>query len=172
MKSLQMSKIDVGFCKQVDYQGKSFRGFQEGTCGLDKGVSVQFHLINNSNKTIKYATFYLLPFNAVGDKISCRNTGKTVALCDFTGPLDPGSKRPVIFEDVWYNNHISKVLVAKVSITYMDGTSIEIRHSDIDFSLASPEDEWKPLESLNALCCIIGIISLFILWGLYLMDLF
>ena len=41
------------------------------------GVSPTVCFRNNSNKTIKYVTFTLVPLNAVGDRTSCTISGRS-----------------------------------------------------------------------------------------------
>ena len=44
---------------------------------------------NNSNKTIKYVTFTLVPLNAVGDRTSCTISGRSAVTAQVVGPIAP-----------------------------------------------------------------------------------
>lgn len=90
---------------------------------------------NTSNKTVKYATFYWYPYNAVGDVMHCRTrtarrgraAGGTV-----TGPIKPGQTDGYgsRWECLWYNSTIKKAYLYEIELEYMDGTSKTIdRHS-------------------------------------------
>lgn len=43
---------------------------------------------NNSGKDIKYVTFTAVPYNAVGDKMSCSISNKSTVLLELTGPIE------------------------------------------------------------------------------------
>ena len=53
------------------------------------GVSPTICFRNNSNKTIKYVTFTIVPFNAVGDRASCTITGRSAVSTRVVGPIAP-----------------------------------------------------------------------------------
>lgn len=55
------------------------------------GISIGINYCNNSAKTIKYITWYVTPYNAVGDSVRCTVTGQSQATCKTTGPIDPMS---------------------------------------------------------------------------------
>ena len=66
---------------------------------------------NDSGKTIKYITFYVVPYNAVGDIVSCRITHDTYAALKATGPFAtyPDQDKPfnyfyteILTESVWH----------------------------------------------------------------------
>lgn len=75
------------------------------------------------DKTIKYITFNVVPYNAVGDVQASRIDGKTSARLLETGPIKPGD---VYHEDgwepVWYNSTIRCIEIRRIDIEYMDGT--------------------------------------------------
>lgn len=99
------------------------------------GVSVRFSFKNLTGKTIKYASFWFIPFNAVNDACSCSITGKSRNGVKYTGPLAPdGVHNGALFENAWYNNSINSVRLTSVYIEYMDGTNETLAGADIDFS--------------------------------------
>ena len=53
------------------------------------GVSPTVCFRNNSNKTIKYVTFTLVPLNAVGDRTSCTISGRSTVTAQVVGPIAP-----------------------------------------------------------------------------------
>lgn len=55
------------------------------------GVTPTICFRNNSNKTIKYVTFTLVPFNAVGDRVSCTIRGYSSVEARLVGPIAPTS---------------------------------------------------------------------------------
>lgn len=83
------------------------------------GVSIQILWRNESNKDIKYLTFSVTPYNAVGDKVSSSIGGKTTVNCKITGPLPTSS------------------------------TQIDIRHLDNCFYYYSPVDSWEYVSPYN-----------------------
>ena len=103
------------------------------------GVSVLWSFKNNTDKTIKYANFYFIPYNAVNDAVECRIKRKSENGVRFTGPLSPGGYRTDnVFSQAWYNNSIASAKLSYVHIEYMDGVVEKVFSSDIDFSV--PED--------------------------------
>ena len=77
------------------------------------------NISNLSDKTIKYATFYILPFNPVGDVIVSEIGGKSLAALTLTGPLDPGELTMTGWENVWYNPTFSCFEISKIEIEYL-----------------------------------------------------
>lgn len=53
------------------------------------GVTVEIYYCNNSNKTIKYITWYMTPYNAVGDAVRCSVRGYSQVSGKTTGPIEP-----------------------------------------------------------------------------------
>ena len=99
------------------------------------GVSVRLWFTNNTEKTIKYATFMVTPLNAVDDVVSCDVSGKTEVSLKFTGPLKPKLMyRNASWGQVWYNHSITAAFMSSVYLEYMDGTSEKLSADDIDCS--------------------------------------
>ncbi|NLX93020.1 MAG: hypothetical protein GXZ02_03995, partial [Clostridiales bacterium] len=96
------------------------------------GVDVGFAIKNLSEKTIKYAIIYCVPYNSVGDRVACSITGKVEDGVKYTGPLAQNQTAyNKVWSNAWYNYSISTVRLSKVEILYMDGTSETIQGSQI-----------------------------------------
>lgn len=95
-------------------------------------VDVGFTMKNLSEKTIKYALIYCVPYNSVGDRVACSITGKVEDGVKYTGPLAQNDTAyGILWSNAWYNYSISTVRLSKVEILYMDGTSETIQGSQI-----------------------------------------
>lgn len=57
---------------------------------------------NDSGKTIKYIYFRAVPYNAVGDSVSCRISGDTYARLKATGPYEPFNSNAIGFSAYFY----------------------------------------------------------------------
>ena len=100
------------------------------------GYSVRWDFKNTTGKTIKYATFWFTPFNAVNDEVMCSVKRKSTDGVRYTGPLADGQIHTGSYwENAWYNNTINTVRMIKVYVEYMDGTNESIYPSDISFSV-------------------------------------
>ncbi len=97
------------------------------------GVSVSFDFQNTSaTKTIKYASFFFIPYNAVNDAVSCSISGKSEAGVKCTGPVEPNQiRRRRLWENAWYDYSITSVRLSKVYIEYMDGTDEVVPGSQV-----------------------------------------
>ena len=102
------------------------------------GVSVRFSFKNETGKTIKYAYFEFTPYNAVHDAVTCRIKGKSIGVVRCTGPYAAGKvSKNILFENAWYNNSITMVVLNRVTVEYMDGTKEIIKGDDLSFSKPS-----------------------------------
>lgn len=96
------------------------------------GVDVGFAIKNLSEKTIKYAIIYCVPYNSVGDRVACSITGNVEDGVKYTGPLAQNQTvYGKLWSHAWYNYSISTVRLSKVEILYMDGTSETIPGNQI-----------------------------------------
>ncbi len=116
-------------CGHQDYDGCWFNGANSAG-----GVSVAFSFTNTGNKTIKYANFGFIPYNAVDDAVGCSIRGESERFVKYTGPLGPNQSHRGVFENAWYNNSIQKVKVSKIYVQYMDGTEEIINGSDVQIT--------------------------------------
>lgn len=98
------------------------------------GVNFRVVWKNTSDKVIKYCFFTVVPYNAVGDIVSCTIRHESEYTGKVTGPIAPGQwyGEGKYWDCAWYNNSIVKAKLKKVVINYMDGTSIQIEGNDID----------------------------------------
>lgn len=117
-------------------------GYQNGSEGWFSGpnsaggYSVKWDFKNTTGKTIKYASFWFTPYNAVNDIVSCDIRGKSTDGVRCTGPMADGQIHyGTLWENAWYNHTISTVRMTHVFVEYMDGTSERIPASDISFSV-------------------------------------
>ena len=85
-------------------------------------VGVEISLQNIAGKTIKYATVYIAPFNAVGDQVSCTVDGHSVHSVEITGPITVGENKEGYVEDIWYNHSIVSARIEYIHVVYMDNT--------------------------------------------------
>lgn len=83
---------------------------------------VQFQVVYQGDKVIKYCRIICLPKNAVGDFVACEIDGQIKANFKVTGPITSGSYTWT-FENGWYNSTIDSVCCEKVELQYMDGST-------------------------------------------------
>ena len=87
------------------------------------GNTVRYAIKNTSTKTIKYYILSFVPYNAVGDPVSCNVKHRSIAQVKGTGPIAPNCiGNEGCFENAWYSTSINKVKLVKAEIEYMDGT--------------------------------------------------
>lgn len=97
------------------------------------GVDLHIKWTNSSEKTIKYIYFYVQPYNAVDDPVTCDITNDSIIKCYSTGPFERGEGgHPGVWECVWYNNTIKYAKITKIEIEYMDGTSIILNEDEAE----------------------------------------
>ena len=104
------------------------------------GVDMRISWTNTSDKTIKYVHFYVVPYNAVGDKMYCDIRDYSRFDAYVTGPCEPGYEGYYkvgdiyygnLWEDVWYNSSVSTIELVGIKIMYMDGSIIDIGEDDV-----------------------------------------
>ena len=91
-----------------------------------------------SSKTVKYIWFVVKPVNAVNDIVKCSIWGNSTARLESTGPFEQyegdwylSGLVGATWDNVWYNGSVKSVLIEKIEIEYMDGTTATIPQSDI-----------------------------------------
>lgn len=107
------------------------------------GVDVRISWTNKSPKTIKYITFIVEPYNAVGDRVRCTIRDRDSARLYETGPIEQGGGSEWFapascwigstWEAVWYNNTVVTLKLVGVEIEYMDGTKEEIEDEELNY---------------------------------------
>jgi hypothetical protein len=98
---------------------------------------VDFNIIwqNKSNKVVKYITFEVVPYNAVGDIVECTIRNSSTFRGQVTGPIKKNKWNGygTTWSNAWYNNTIKKIKVTGVDIDYVDGTSETLYNTDIKY---------------------------------------
>lgn len=98
---------------------------------------VDFNIIwqNKCNKTIKYASFKVVPYNAVGDIVYCTIRNNSTHNAQVTGPIKENkwSGYGTVWTNAWYNNSIKEIKIAGVKIDYIDGTTKSLNNDDIQY---------------------------------------
>ena len=98
---------------------------------------VDFNIIwqNKSNKTVKYATFEVTPYNAVGDIVQCTIRNSSTFRGQVTGPIKKNKWNGygATWSNAWYNYTIKNIKITGVDIDYVDGTSETLYSSDIRY---------------------------------------
>jgi hypothetical protein len=93
------------------------------------GVDVRLGIANLSEKPIKYLRATVVPYNAVGDRVSGTIRRRSAAGIYATGPFAAFERskapvfEPLFWENIWYNYSITCIQLTRVSIEYMDGTT-------------------------------------------------
>jgi hypothetical protein len=118
--------------------------------GWDVGITYK----NNTSKTVKYITYYLIPYNPVGDVV-----GNTIVL-KLTGPINPNNFGEVNFEGVSYNNTLSKVVLEKATVEYMDGTKETLSQAELIRNISELNKNRKASATGNSILAILAIIAL------------
>lgn len=95
------------------------------------GVDVCHTIFNASEKSMKYITFTYIPYNSVGDILSCTVKRQSEMSCKVTGPFTPGQESYLHWENVWYNPTVVDAKIKEVKIQYMDDTEETIAGEDI-----------------------------------------
>lgn len=99
------------------------------------GVDLYIDWVNNSEKTIKYTTFTVEPYNAVDDIVQDTIRWDSTFRGKTTGPIEKGegSKKGYYWECAWYNYSITYAQITKIEIEYSDGTTATINSDDIQY---------------------------------------
>lgn len=88
------------------------------------GVSVSIRIKNvDPERTMKYLTFTMQPFNPVGDPVKGQTQGTSTEQVRAVGPVKPGETGSWTFDNVWYAPSASCFELQRVEVEYMDGSS-------------------------------------------------
>ncbi len=89
--------------------------------GVDFSIDIQYL---KKDKTIKYLYFTVIPYNAVGDKVTSSINGTSEFTGKVTGPIN------ALYEDynwyweaAWYNNTLECIKLIKLRVEYTDGST-------------------------------------------------
>lgn len=109
----------------------SISGFGVDDINSVGGVEIMAAAINLSPKTIKYLTYDFTPYNSVGDVQRGEIRRRSKASVYTTGPY--AQYEPIVsyWENVWYNSDIKCIVLSRVEIEYMDGTSVTFGSSQV-----------------------------------------
>ena len=86
------------------------------------GASVRIVGKNLSKKTIKYISYTVKAYNAVGDSVKGEIKRSSLANLGDTGPMKSMDSIGGVWKNVWYNSTINCMVITKVEIEYMDGS--------------------------------------------------
>jgi hypothetical protein len=87
------------------------------------GVQWNYRIKNNTDKQIKYVTMKWECYNAVGDRIYDRITGKNYVRIKHTGPINAYSTTGHFkTTDKFYNYNLTRYVMTEVTVEYMNGT--------------------------------------------------
>lgn len=100
------------------------------------GVDLFIGYKNMSEKTIKYATFVIVPYNNVGDEAICDTRKHSTFSAEDQGPHAKGEGLAGDYnwywKNAWYNWTIDRLELKRIDIEYMDGTKVSISGQDIE----------------------------------------
>ena len=86
------------------------------------GASITIDGKNLSKKTIKYLSYTVKAYNAVGDTVRGEIKRSSLAYLGDTGPMKSMESIGGYWTNVWYNSSINCMVITKVEIEYMDGS--------------------------------------------------
>lgn len=95
------------------------------------GCDYTLEFTNMSNKTIKYLYWYGSVYNAVNDKVACSIRDTYFFSGKDTGPYPPNDICEANWDNVIYNYSANEMRLSKITIVYMDGTSVNLSAKDI-----------------------------------------
>ena len=101
------------------------------------GVSLYVGFKNMSDKVIKYITFEVVPYNAVGDIVYCDIRDYANFRGRDTGPYAKGEglagDNSGYWDCAWYNYSITDVELKSIDIEYMDGTRESLSGNELNY---------------------------------------
>lgn len=177
METLQQQDNFYGIIIDSAEVGTNLLGWVRGVdqTSSTTPVSVKFTFKNKTGKEIKYITFGIRPYNAVGDPVECTIRGVSLYNCQCTGPFAPNGKFVQILENGWYNTTIASVKIESAEITYMDDSTETLSSEQIRFSakdtILSDNDSRLARSGMGLLLMIVaGIIDVISIIGVVTMD--
>lgn len=177
MEALQKSDGFYGIIINSVEVGTNILGWVRGVdqASSTTPVSVKFTFTNKTGKEIKYITFGIRPYNAVGDPVECTIRGVSLYDCQCTGPFAPDGKFGQILENGWYNTTIASAKIESAEITYMDNSIETLSSEQIRFSvkdtILNDNDSRLARSGMGLLLMIVaGIIDIISIIGIFTMD--
>lgn len=113
-------KKGILFYNYNDYKMSEYTESKGFTCKL----------INVSGKTIKYITFNVSGYNAVGDAVTDIKHRKVIPLKGI-GPIPPLGISSYDFDYVWFNDLVDWASVRSIKLDFTDGTSSTIKEPNV-----------------------------------------
>lgn len=138
-------------------------------------TSAKFTFTNKTGKEIKYITFGIRAYNAVGDPVECEARDVTLYECKCTGPFAPNGKFTRTLEHAWYNPSIESVKIESAEIIYMDNSTETLTTEQIKClpknAVLSDNDSRVVRSSFGqTLMIIAGIIDVICAIGIFTID--
>jgi hypothetical protein len=103
----------------------------------NSAAGVDLHIVwtNKSNRTVKYAHFTVVPYNAVGDIVEDQLGRGSSFTGQVTGPIRPGRTygENHRWGNAWYNPTIVRAKLTGITLEYMDGESEEMSEDDMKY---------------------------------------
>ena len=97
------------------------------------GVDYTIAAYNNSNKTIKYVYYTVYAINRVNDMVKDDITNEYFIKLKETGPVEPNKIFGGTFKAIMYNYSANDIILSKVTIEYMDGTTKTLTGNQISY---------------------------------------
>lgn len=145
MSIIEVGDLYAGHSEvEVTDSGHTYKPWYQGPNSVG-GVGVEHKIFNASDKTIKYLTFTYQAYNRVGDAVVSQTSGRSIASGKLTGPIEPKKQINVRWEALWYNPTISKVVLKKIVIQYMDNSEETVEGDQI-LSMSDENSEYKKQE--------------------------
>ena len=94
------------------------------------GVDIGINFWNNTQKTIKYVYFDVVPYNRVGDRTVSEIGNKSLASLKITNFINPYQNYSSRWSNVWYNSEIGFCKILKIRIIYSDNSERIINNLD------------------------------------------
>lgn len=179
-------EIDIEIFDENNFYGVIINNTEVGTNllgwvrGVDQDsgttpVSAKFTFTNKTGKEIKYITFGIRPYNAVGDPVECTVRHISLYNAKSTGPFAPNGKFTRTLEHAWYNTNITSVKIESAEIIYMDNSTETLNSEQIkclpNNSALSDNDSRIIRSGFGQMLMIIaGIIDVICIIGIFTMD--
>ena len=103
------------------------------------GVDLYIGYTNNSDKVIKYITFTVTPYNAVGDRAVSEIGNISTFRARDTGPKAKGEglagNSSWCWSNAWYSWEIDSLKLESIDIEYMDGSTVHMGSEECQYVL-------------------------------------
>ncbi len=103
------------------------------------GCDYTLTFTNTSSKVIKYIDWKGYAYNAVDDIVSCTIRQNSLIQGRVTGPISPGVERTGTWEAIIYNWSAKSLRMTGMTITYMDGSKVNLTGKEISAVVGAPK---------------------------------